>query len=198
MISIEIRIDEQLFKRIGRFLVRPATLAFIAMVGFAVPIATASPVPIEFSFSANTPARAAEVNANFTAFQAGINDNDLRLEAIETLAPLPSAGQVLAYITTNANGNTVTAFSSAGPTSLERNGTTYTATLEAVTCADADDNPVGAATVSHNAFGNSTDNFCLVQEMRQNNAVVENCEILVRCFDGANLETAGWNLIYIQ
>jgi hypothetical protein len=173
-------------------------LAFAAVVAIAVPIAVASPVPIEFSFSANTPARAAEVNANFTAFQAGINDNDLRIESIETLKPLPSSGQVLAYLTTNANGDSITSFSSAGNVALDRDNTTYTATLEGVTCADADDNPIGSATVSHNAFGNSTDNFCLVQEMRQNGAVPENCEISVRCFDGANPETAGWNLIYIQ
>jgi hypothetical protein len=198
MISIEIRIDDALFRRIGRALISPVALGFAALVALAVPIATASPVPIEFSFSANTPARAAEVNANFTAFQAGINDNDLRIEAIEELAPLPSAGQVLAYVTTNANGNEVTSFSSAGAASVDRNNANYTLTLEGVTCADADDNPIGAATVSHNAFGNSTDNFCLIQEMRQDGDVPENCEIVVRCFDGQNLETAGWNLIYVQ
>lgn len=198
MISIEVRIDERLFKRIGRALISPPALAFAALVGVAVPIAMAAPVAIEFSFSANTPARAAEVNANFTAFQAGINDNDLRIEAIETLNPLPSAGQVMAYATSNANASNTTSYSSAGAVTIERNNVTYTVTLEAVTCADVDDNPIGSATVSHNAFGNSTDNFCLIQRMRQDPDNDANCEIQIRCFDGTQLEIAGWNLIYLQ
>lgn len=198
MISIEIRIDEKAFKRLGRFLISPAVLAFAALFAVGTATALASPVAIEFSFSANTPARAAEVNANFTAFAAGINDNDLRIEAMEDAKALPSNGQVLAYLTSTANGTLISSFSSAGNVSVDRNGTTYTATLENVTCADADDNPVGGATVTHNAFGNSTDNICVVHRMRQDNDVPENCEIQVRCYDSNQLETAGWNLVYLQ
>ena len=198
MISIEIRIDERLFRRIGRALISPPALAFVALVGVAVPIAMAAPVDIQFSFSANTPARAAEVNANFTAFKDGINDNDLRIEALETLNPLPSAGQAMAYATSNAGADNTTSYSSAGAVMIERNSTLYTVTLEAVTCADPDENPIGSATVSHNAFGNSTDNFCLIQRMRQDPGDPASCQIQIRCFDQTQQEIAGWNLIYLQ
>lgn len=198
MITIEIRIDGQKLRRLGRALISPPSLACLALVGVAIPIAMAAPVDIEFSFSANTPARAAEVNANFTAFQDGINDNDLRIEALETLNPLPSAGQVMAYATSNAGGDQTTSYSSAGAVTIDRDDTLYTVVLEAVTCADAGENPIGSVTVSHNAFGDSTDNFCLIQRMRQDPASAANCQIQIRCFDQEDPETAGWNLIYLQ
>jgi len=198
MISIEIRIDEMLFKRIGSFLISPMALAFIAIVGLAIPIALAAPVDVEFSFSANTPARASEVNANFTAMEAGVNDNDERIAAMETLNPLPSAGQVLAYLTTNASGNTVASYSSKGAATLAVQGTNYTVTLDAVICADGDGDPVGSATVSaREGINNSV--ACKIRDMTQNG---DNCEIEVRCRN-PNLQVnpivnSAWNLIYIQ
>ena len=77
--------------RLARFrrcaIVRIASLALLP-AGFA---AHAGELTIPHSFSAGTPAQAAQVNANFAATRTAVNDNDTRIAALEThLAALQS------------------------------------------------------------------------------------------------------------
>ena len=77
--------------RLARFrrcaIVRVASLALLP-AGFA---AHAGELTIPHSFSAGTPAQAAQVNANFAATRTAVNDNDARIAALEThLAALQS------------------------------------------------------------------------------------------------------------
>ena len=53
----------------------PAFLVALALFG----VATAGPVNTPVTFQPNTPARASEVNTNFAAHEAAIDDNDSRI-----------------------------------------------------------------------------------------------------------------------
>lgn len=53
------------------------------IMALAIPLQAAD-VTVPNTFSGGTPAVASEVNANFTALQTGVNDNDTRLTATET------------------------------------------------------------------------------------------------------------------
>lgn len=56
------------------------TIMLMSLVWFALP-AAAGPVNGLTSFTAGTPARAAEVNGNFTAVKTAVDDNDARITA---------------------------------------------------------------------------------------------------------------------
>lgn len=55
-------------------------IALMSLLSFALP-AAAGPVNGLTSFTAGTPARAAEVNGNFTAVKTAVDDNDARITA---------------------------------------------------------------------------------------------------------------------
>ena len=62
--------------RLGRI------LAVAVSVTSVLDVALAGPVTTPNAFTSGTPAVAAEVNANFSAFEAAVNDNDARLAAL--------------------------------------------------------------------------------------------------------------------
>ena len=57
-----------------------AGLMGTAVTGFAL----AGPVTTPNTFTSGSPAVAAEVNDNFSAFEAAVNDNDTRVSTLET------------------------------------------------------------------------------------------------------------------
>jgi hypothetical protein len=50
-------------------------------------VALGSAVTLPFTFTAGTPAKAAEVNDNFAAVKTAVDDNFARIKAMQTLAP---------------------------------------------------------------------------------------------------------------
>ena len=90
------------------FRLGPGIAIFLA--GAMAPNVIAGPVTIPNTFTAGTPARAAEVNANFTAVATAVNDNDARVKTLETSAAKPDVapgGNLLLGPSTPTSGNVV-------------------------------------------------------------------------------------------
>ena len=101
----------------------------LAVLGLG--IALASDVTIPNTFVANTPALAAEVNANFAAVEAAIDDNDARLDTLEAATGPTSQGQVRGYVFfTGAAGTVGNSFMTTGgtPTVTRNAAGSYTIT----------------------------------------------------------------------
>ena len=64
---------------------KKSTLLFTLSISLLCPITWASEYTIPHSFVEHTPAVAAEVNENFTAVKSSVDDNNNRLETLETL-----------------------------------------------------------------------------------------------------------------
>jgi len=82
----------------------------LGVAGTFSPGVIAGPVTIPNSFTAGTPARAAEVNSNFTAVATAVNDNDSRLKTLETNAARPDVaptGNVVLGVSTPTSGNLI-------------------------------------------------------------------------------------------
>ena len=83
-INININIDDRyvnFFKRMAKSRrVRIQLLTLLIGIPFAL---QAAPVTKPYTFTANTVARAAEVNANFDTLYTKVNDSDTRLTALE-------------------------------------------------------------------------------------------------------------------
>jgi hypothetical protein len=71
----------------------------------ALGIAFGGTVSTPNTFVAGTPAVAAEVNANFSAHQAAINDNDARIAALEALLPVVQAESSLRIVRGSINAD---------------------------------------------------------------------------------------------
>jgi len=70
----------------------------------------AAPMTVPNTFTAGTPARAGEVNANFSAVVTAVNDKDTRLTTLETNAARPDvapSGNVVLGISTPTSGNII-------------------------------------------------------------------------------------------
>lgn len=66
---------------------RILTSAFFS-VSVASVVAWAGSVTLPFTFTPGTTAKAAEVNANFTAVKTAVDDNNARLTVLETITPV--------------------------------------------------------------------------------------------------------------
>ncbi len=86
----------------------------IAVLGFAV--VYASSVTIPNTFTAGTPAVAAQVNANFAAVKTAVDDNDTRITALESAAGPTSQGQVRGYVFFSGAGAVGNSFMTTGGT----------------------------------------------------------------------------------
>lgn len=168
---------------------RPKLLGLLLL---AVPATLmAAPTAMPHTFEASTPARAADVNDNFSALLSGINDKDTRLTAIESLHPLASAAGVSAYVTTTDGTATLgTSFnSSGGGVTITGSGGSYTATFKNVDCAGK-----GAAVVA--PYVGSTALACRVGAMTEAGS---DCRIAVACFDATGTLRAGSvSITYMQ
>jgi hypothetical protein len=115
----------------------------------AVPVTLmAAPVTVPNSFTANTPAKAADVNANFKSLEVAVNEKDTRLNTIEAKKPAPTANGILGYATTKDGISTIAStFSSTGG-AVAVSGTTgdYKVTFNNLTCV-VGGLPKGSATV---------------------------------------------------
>lgn len=104
--------------------------------------AYASDVTLPNTFTAGTPARAAEVNGNFTAVKTAVDDNNARLTAVEankqnrvtgtcaaggSIRTINADGSVVCQIDTNAGGDITSV--GAGP-GLDGGGTTGAVTVK--------------------------------------------------------------------
>lgn len=58
-------------------------LSVVAVAALAAVAARAAPITVPNTFTANTPAKAADVNANFTAVVSGVNGLDTRVSTLE-------------------------------------------------------------------------------------------------------------------
>ena len=122
-------------------------IALMSLLSFALP-AAAGPVNGLTSFTAGTPARAAEVNGNFTAVKTAVDDNDARITANtqalaakqERVSGACNAGSAIRQV--NADGTVVC--QNAG-------GTTGFASVSAVVGVPQM-NPSVATSVSQNPF----------------------------------------------
>ncbi len=78
-------------------------------ISLAIGIAAiAGPITTPNTFTAGTPARAAEVNANFSAVASAVNDNDARIGALEAAAQetdVAPGGNLVLAPSTATNGN---------------------------------------------------------------------------------------------
>ena len=101
--------------------VLPGVLLAIAVAS----IVSASPVNVPNTFTPGTPAVAAEVNANFAAVEAAVNDNDSRITSnTNELAAIRNFGALQAAAAIDANGNVQRFFNSRGGTpTVNANGT---------------------------------------------------------------------------
>jgi endosialidase-like protein len=82
----------------------------LLLAGLSAYPAFAGPVTIPNTFTAGTPARAGEVNANFNAVATAVNDNASRLETVETNAAKPDLapdGNLLLGVSTPTSGNII-------------------------------------------------------------------------------------------
>ena len=82
----------------------------VVLAGLSSYPAFAGPVTIPNTFTAGTPARASEVNANFNAVATAVNDNDSRLKTIETNAAKPDLapnGNLVLGISTPTSGSVI-------------------------------------------------------------------------------------------
>jgi hypothetical protein len=80
-------------------------LATMLSIALTIPLAIAGEVTIPNTFTSGTTAKAAEVNDNFTAVKTEVDDNNLRIEAVETQTQNMDtgcpAGEAIAKIATN-------------------------------------------------------------------------------------------------
>jgi hypothetical protein len=74
---------------------RPTHATVIIGLLLASPLALAGPLTVPNEFAPGTPARSAEVNENFAAIEAAVNDNDSRISA--NTAAIEQRGGVLVY-----------------------------------------------------------------------------------------------------
>jgi hypothetical protein len=80
-------------------------LATMLSIALTIPLAIAGEVTIPNTFTSGTTARAAEVNDNFTAVKTEVDDNNLRIESVETqtqhIETGCPAGEAIAKIATD-------------------------------------------------------------------------------------------------
>jgi hypothetical protein len=107
-------------------------LATMLSIALTIPLAIAGEVTIPNTFTSGTTAKAAEVNDNFTAVKTEVDDNNLRIEAVETQTQNMDtgcpAGEAIAKIATNGTieceADTDTTYSAG--TGLNLTGTQFT------------------------------------------------------------------------